>query len=95
MLIAAFRFATLEAVILNKATSFVFVATALPFRMSIVSLSDLAVHRAIIINLLVGSLAGAWFGAGWATRSNPKRRLSERASECASERLRVEAHRGS
>lgn len=68
LLIGAFRFAALEAVIMNKAMSLVVVATALPFRMTTVPLSDLAAHSPIIINLLVGSLAGAWFGAGWATR---------------------------
>ncbi|MEQ1609978.1 MAG: sulfite exporter TauE/SafE family protein [Hyphomonadaceae bacterium] len=68
LLIGGFRFAALEAVILNKAMSLVVVATALPFRMTTVPLSDVAAHWPIIVNLLVGSLAGAWFGAGWATR---------------------------
>lgn len=68
LLIGAFRFGALEAVILNKAMSLVVVATAFPFRMTTVPLSDIAAHWPIIVNLLVGSLAGAWFGAGWATR---------------------------
>lgn len=68
MLISAFRFAALEAVILNKAMSLVVVATALPFRASSVPLTDVIAHWPVIVNLLVGSLAGAWFGAGWATR---------------------------
>ena len=68
LLIAVFKFAPLESVILNKAMSLVVVATALPFRMTTVPLSDLAAHLPVIANLLVGSLAGAWFGAGWATR---------------------------
>jgi hypothetical protein len=58
----------LEAVILNKATSLVVVATALPFRASTVPFSDVGLHWPIIVNLLGGSLAGAWFGAGWATQ---------------------------
>jgi len=67
-LIGLFRFAALEAVILNKATSLVVVASALPFRAATVPYSALAAHWPIILNLLAGSLAGAWFGAGWATR---------------------------
>ncbi len=68
VLIGAFRFAALEAVILNKAMSLIVVATALPFRASSVPLSDVASHWPLIANLLGGSLLGAWFGAGWATR---------------------------
>lgn len=68
LLIGMFRFAALEAVILNKAMSLVVVATALPFRTGTVPFSEVAAHWPIILNLLAGSLAGAWFGAGWATR---------------------------
>src|SRR5712671_2927489 len=68
LLIGAFHFAALQAVILNKAMSLVVVAAALPSRASAVPLSALAEHWSIILNLLAGSLLGAWFGAGWATR---------------------------
>lgn len=68
LLISVFRFAVLGAVILNKAMSLVVVASALPFRMTSVPLSDVAANWPIILNLLAGSVAGAWFGAGWATR---------------------------
>lgn len=68
LLIGMFRFAALEAVILNKAMSLVVVATALPFRAGTVPLGEIAAHWPIVVNLLAGSLAGAWFGAGWATR---------------------------
>jgi uncharacterized membrane protein YfcA len=67
-LIGLFRFAALEAVILNKATSLVVVATALPFRAATVPLAFVAAQWPIILNLLAGSLLGAWFGAGWATQ---------------------------
>ncbi|MCV3210256.1 sulfite exporter TauE/SafE family protein [Mesorhizobium sp. YC-39] len=67
-LIGLFRFAALEAVILNKATSLVVVATALPFRAATVPLGAVAGQWPIIVNLLAGSLLGAWFGAGWATQ---------------------------
>ncbi|MBB1094039.1 sulfite exporter TauE/SafE family protein [Rhodopseudomonas pseudopalustris] len=68
LLISLFRFRGLDAVILNKAVSLVVVATALPFRASAVPLADVAGEWPIILNLLAGSLAGAWIGAGWATR---------------------------
>ncbi|MDT8853464.1 sulfite exporter TauE/SafE family protein [Paracoccaceae bacterium Fryx2] len=68
VLIALFGFPALEAVILNKAMSLIVVATALPFRAGTVPFADLAAHWPVILNLLAGSLAGAWLGAGWATR---------------------------
>lgn len=68
LLIGAFRFKALEAVILNKAMSLIVVASALPFRAATVPFGTIASHWPIIANLLAGSLLGAWFGAGWATR---------------------------
>ena len=68
LLIGAFRFAALQAVILNKAMSLVVVASALPFRAASVPFSSIAANWPIIVNLLAGSLLGAWLGAGWATR---------------------------
>ena len=68
LLIGPFGFAALEAVILNKAMSLVVVAFALPFRAGAVPFDQIIAHWPIILNLLAGSLAGAWLGAGWATR---------------------------
>jgi len=68
LLIGPFGFGALEAVILNKAMSLVVVASALPFRAGTVPFDQVATHWPIIVNLLAGSLAGAWLGAGWATR---------------------------
>lgn len=68
LLIGIFNFAALEAVILNKAMSLVVVATALPFRAATVPFASIVDHWTIVVNLLAGSLLGAWFGAGWATR---------------------------
>lgn len=68
LLIGAFGFPGLEAVILNKAMSLIVVAFALPFRASAVPLAAIAASWPVIVNLLAGSLLGAWFGAGWATR---------------------------
>ncbi|WP_429125412.1 sulfite exporter TauE/SafE family protein [Ensifer sp. 4252] len=68
LLIGLFNFAALEAVVLNKAMSLVVVATALPFRAATVPFGAIADNWSIVVNLLAGSLLGAWFGAGWATR---------------------------
>lgn len=64
LLISLFRFRGLEAVILNKATSLVVVATALPFRASTISFAEIGAQWPIIVNLLAGSLLGAYAGAG-------------------------------
>lgn len=68
LLIGVYRFGPLEAVILNKAMSLIVVASALPFRARAVPLEAVAASWPIIANMLAGSLLGAWFGAGWATR---------------------------
>ncbi|MBS0625124.1 MAG: sulfite exporter TauE/SafE family protein, partial [Verrucomicrobia bacterium] len=68
LLIGLFRFGALEAVILNKAMSLVVVASALPFRAATVPFSAVASHWPIIVNLLCGSLVGAWSGASWAVK---------------------------
>lgn len=67
-LIGLYRFGALEAVIINKAMSLVVVMSALPFRAGTVSLATVAENWPVIVNLLGGSLLGAWFGAAWATR---------------------------
>lgn len=68
LLIGPFRFVALEAVILNKAMSLVVVAASLVFRTRTIPLHDVAAHWPIVVNLLAGSLIGAWIGASWATR---------------------------
>ncbi len=68
LLIGVFSFASLEAVILNKAMSLIVVASALPFRAGSIPFLVLIEHWAVILNLLAGSLLGAWIGAGWAIR---------------------------
>jgi uncharacterized membrane protein YfcA len=68
LLIGAFGFAALHAVILNKVMSLVVVASALLFRSAAVPIGEIAAHWTIVLNLLAGSLLGAWLGAEWATR---------------------------
>lgn len=72
LLIGVFAFPGLEAVILNKAMSLIVVTFALPFRAGVVPFAAIAEHWPEIINLLAGSLLGAWLGAGWATRLSSK-----------------------
>ena len=68
LLLGMFAFPPLEAVILNKAMSLLVVASALPFRAATISWETVFAHWTIIVNLLAGSLIGAWIGASWATR---------------------------
>jgi uncharacterized membrane protein YfcA len=68
LLLALFGFAALAAVIVNKAMSLVVVIAALPARLAAVPLVDVSGEWASVLNLLAGSLVGAWLGATWATR---------------------------
>ncbi|MFE5565861.1 sulfite exporter TauE/SafE family protein [Amycolatopsis japonica] len=68
LLISVFGFVALQAVILNKAMSLIVVITALPARLIVVPYAEAAPQWPIVVNLLCGSLAGAWIGATWATR---------------------------
>jgi uncharacterized membrane protein YfcA len=68
LLIGMFGFVALQAVVLNKAMSLIVVATALPARLLAVPLADVASHWSVVVNVLAGSVVGAWLGATWATR---------------------------
>jgi uncharacterized membrane protein YfcA len=68
LLIGVFGFTALAAVILNKAMSLIVVVTAIPARLFAVPLAELIPHWTVVVNLLAGSLVGAWLGATWATR---------------------------
>lgn len=68
LLIGLFGFLALQAVILNKAMSLIVVLTALPARLAAVPLSALAPQWPVIVNLLAGTLIGAWAGASWAVK---------------------------
>ena len=68
LLLTVFGFAALAAVIVNKAMSLVVVVVAIPARFAAVPLSEVSDEWSAVVNLLAGSLLGAWFGASWATR---------------------------
>lgn len=63
-----FGFVALAAVIVNKAMSLIVVITALPARLAAAPFSDVTGQWTVVVNLLAGSLVGAWVGATWATR---------------------------
>lgn len=66
VLVGVFRFSALEAVILNKAMSLVVVVAALIFRSRAIPISQLGPYGWVVLNLLAGSLVGAWWAAGHA-----------------------------
>jgi len=68
LLISGFRFPALQAAILNVSMSLIVSASALLFRSATVPFSQIASHWLVVVNLLAGSLFGAWLGAGWATK---------------------------
>lgn len=63
-----FRLDTLKAVFLNKATSQIVVFFALLFRSYEIPFEQIVEHKSIIINLLLGSVVGAWIAADYAMK---------------------------
>lgn len=68
VLISGFKLLTLEAVIFNKAMSLTVVAVAFIFRTKSISIEQLLDHKDIVLNLLAGSIVGAWWAAGHAIK---------------------------
>jgi uncharacterized protein len=68
LLIGVFGIAAFAAVIMNKAMSLIVVLSALPAQLVSVPWSQVSPHWPVVVNLLAGSLVGAWLGATWATR---------------------------
>jgi len=68
LLVGYFRLPTLEAVILNKAMSLAVVTFALVFRAGSLPFGETLARIDIVLNLLAGSLLGAWWAAGHAMR---------------------------
>lgn len=66
VLVGLFKLPTLEAVILNKAMSLVVVTSALAFRAVVIPFEQQLLHGEVTLNLLTGSLIGAWWAAGHA-----------------------------
>lgn len=72
VLIGLFRLPTLEAVIFNKAMSLAVVAASFIFRMKTIPIETVFANSHVIVNLLIGSLIGAWFAAGHAMTMSRK-----------------------
>lgn len=68
LLVSVFNFVSLEAVIINKISSLIVVLFSIPFRSQSISWNSIISHYAIIINILSGSMIGAWIGAHYATK---------------------------
>ena len=68
VLVGMFGLATLQAVIANKLMSLLVVSVAIIARLHVVPASELLPHWPVVLNLLAGSLLGAWWAAGWAMR---------------------------
>lgn len=68
VLVGVFLFPTLQAVIVNKLMSLIVVASAIPLRSASIPWAQVAGHWPVILNILAGSLGGAWIGAHYATR---------------------------
>ncbi len=68
LLLGIFGLAGLAAIIVNKVSSLVVVVAAVPARLAAVPLSEVASAWSVVVNLLAGSLVGAWVGATWATK---------------------------
>lgn len=68
VLVGIFKLPTLEAIILNKATSLVVVVAATLFRIKTIPVEQLISHIDVVFNLLAGSLVGAWWAAGHAMK---------------------------
>jgi hypothetical protein len=68
LLIGVFGIAAFAAAIMNKAMSLIVVLSALPAQLVSGPWSQVSPHWPVVVNLLAGSLFGAWLGATWATR---------------------------
>lgn len=66
ILVGFFGFATLNAVIINKVVSLAVVLFSLVFRSHTIGIDEIYPHTITIINILIGSLAGAYYGAHYA-----------------------------
>ncbi|MFN3470986.1 MAG: TSUP family transporter [Aquificaceae bacterium] len=71
-LLKLFDFLPLQAVIINKAVSLVVVSSSFFSRLGVIPFDVLWGHIYVVLNLLSGSLLGAWLAADWATKVHGK-----------------------
>ncbi len=72
LLVGAFKYRTLDAVVINLAVSMVTVLFSFIFRTGLTHLDVIGAHWGIIINILAGSLIGAYLGVNFATKINER-----------------------
>lgn len=72
VLVGAFKFRTLQAIIINLVVSLVTVVFSFLFRAGLTRLNLIALHQSIILNILAGSLIGAYIGVSFATKINER-----------------------
>ena len=73
VLVARFGFKSLDAIVMNKAISLVVVLAALLSRTRVIPAEATLAHADLVLNVLAGSVVGAWFAAGHAVRlAGPK-----------------------
>jgi uncharacterized protein len=72
ILVGFFGFTTLIAVIINKVVSLAVVVFALVFRSSVIGFDELLPYLGVIVNILIGSVAGAYLGANYALKIEQK-----------------------
>lgn len=68
ILVGFFGFATLNAIIINKIVSLAVVIFSLFFRSHTIGFEEIIPHSLTIVNILIGSLLGAYIGANYAMR---------------------------
>lgn len=68
ILVGFFGFATLNAVIINKVVSLAVVSSSLLFRSHTIGFEEIIPHAFTIVNILLGSLFGAYLGASYAIK---------------------------
>lgn len=71
-LLSLFHFLPLQAVIINKAISLVVVSSSFFSRLEVIPLQTLLGYWSAVLNLLAGSIIGAWVAADWATKVHSK-----------------------
>lgn len=68
LLVGYFGFATITAVIINKLVSLFVVVFSIFFRSVVIGFDELLPHAFTVVNILLGSLVGAYFAADYACK---------------------------
>lgn len=73
VLVGIFRYRTLQAIVMNLIISLVTVVFSFIFRTGLTGFNITTLHAGIILNILAGSLCGAYVGVNFATRLDERR----------------------